>query len=392
MIQKNIGGTMFRRSLGSMSKEQAITEYHKELGQIRDALPSADPTPTASRDSTPPLTEYMETVYLPFALEQVSFRTLDHEQRCCGWLSKFFGDNKPIGEITAADIQAYVSWRRVHAGGRGKAKRKTVKSRTIILDLHVLRKALNHACDLEIIPTVPRFKMPRVRREEKPQHRWLTREQMEKVLANARTHELLLTMAFLTGMRKGELLTREWSDIDLDRGEHGVIRVTHKPQYRFWVKIGKERVIPLCPRLRQLLLEVPEEERRGLLFMYAGDRVRDYKCALRRACERAGVPVINPHATRKTFASLAMMDGMDIPTLSEIGGWSDTRVLLEIYAHVTSEHAQKAMASISFGQVKEPAAGWVSSPAAAGPRIPAMPGTPTFTGAPTSPAPSPTCL
>lgn len=100
--------------------------------------------------------------------------------------------------------------------------------------------------------------------------------------------------------------------------------------------------------------------------------------------------MINPQATRKTFASLAMMDGMDIPTLSEIGGWSDTQVLLEIYAHVTSEHAQRAMASISFGQVKESGASWASSPAPAGPRVPAMPSTPTFTETPTPPAPYPT--
>lgn len=255
-----------------------------------------------------------------------------------------------------------------------------MKTRTITLNLQVLRGALTYAQQMGMIASVPTFAMPH-RKDEKPAHRWHTREQMEKVIAAAPNHTLLLTMAYLTGMRKSELLTREWSDIDLERG---IIRVTHKERLGFRVKMNRERVIPACPRLLQLLNEVPKQERYGLVFTYRGDHIRDFKVALKKACKDAGVPHISPHDTRKTFASLAMMDGLDISTIAEIGGWANHTVLLEIYAHVSSDHVRRAMAGISFGQVKESTPQW-ESPAGKTNEIVRLPSTPTFQNAPPQP-------
>ena len=381
-VRRTISGQKICLDIGRMSKDEAIVRYHEVMANVMSGSPSASLDPRAPRPWSKGLQDFFEEDYLPYRSEMVGWKTLEGDRTNCGWLVEFFGEDKPIGDITAADVQRYIPWRRRHGGFRGNAKRRQVKSRTIAIDLNTLRRALDYAHDLGFVQAVPKVKVPS-QRGEKPAPRWHNREQMEKVLEATLQPRLTLLFlaAYLTGMRRGELLTREWSDVDFDRGEHGIIRVTHKPHIGFRVKMGRERVVPLCPRLRQRLLEVPEEDRHGYIFKYGGCRQLSYTAALRRACIRASVPVITQHGTRKTFASLAAMDGMPIATLMEIGGWSTAQVLLEIYAQVDSEHARRAMGSLSFGQeVRESSPGWNSPPDTPADDVPSLPATPPFTG------------
>jgi len=379
-IRRTVNGRTISVALGTMPRAEAIAQYHEVMAEAGRGSPSGALLAKRSRAWTPTLQDFFEEQYLPYRSELVGRKTLEGDRTHCGWLVEYFGEDKPIGEITTAEAQQYIPWRRRHGGFRGKSKRRLVKSRTIAIDMNTLRRALDFAHDLGLIQTVPKIKVPS-QRGEKPPPRWHTREQMEKVIAAALhpRHRLLFLTAYLTGMRRGELLTREWSDVAFDRGEHGIIRVTHKPLIGFRVKMGRERVIPLCPRLRQALLEVPEEDRHGYIFVYGGCRQLSYTNALRRACIRAKVPVITQHSTRKTFASLAAMDGMEISTLMAIGGWSTAQVLLEIYAQVDTEHTRRAMGSLSFGQeVKEPIPEW-EGPLDPDAPIPELPSSPTFT-------------
>lgn len=379
-VRRTIHGQKVCLDIGRMSKDEAIARYHEVMANVMAGSPFAGRDPRMSRPKTPALLDFFEEDYLPYRSELIGWKTLEGDRASCGWLVEYFGENKPIGDITAAEVQRFIPWRRRHAGHRGKAKKRQVKSRTIAIDLNTLRRALDYAQDLGIIAVVPKIKVPS-QRGEKPPPRWHTREQMENVIDAAldHKHRLLFTMAYLTGMRRGELLTREWKDVDFDRGEFGIIRVTNKPKIRFRVKMGRERVIPLCPRLRQELLKVPEEDRHGYIIHCGGCRQLSYKDSLRRACIRAGVPVLNQHGTRKSFASLAAMDGMEIATLMEIGGWSTAQVLLEIYAQVDTEHARRAMGALSFGQeVKESGPGWEAPPDPEA-SVPALPDSPPFT-------------
>jgi len=238
--------------------------------------------------------------------------------------------------------------------------------------------------------SVPKVRVPSQRGEEPPP-RWHTREQMEKVIAAALDprHRLLFTVAYMTGMRRGELLSREWSDVDLERGEHGIIRVGHKPEIRFRVKIGKGARHPAMPSGATGIAGSSRGRPSWLPLRVRWCRQLSFKDALRRACGRANVPIITQHGTRKTFASLAAMDGMEISTLIEIGGWSTAQPLLEIYAQVDTKHARKAMSSLGFGQeVKEPSPGWLD--ACIEETDPVLPGSlpSTETGFPVAPSPS----
>jgi integrase len=125
--------------------------------------------------------------------------------------------------------------------------------------------------------------------------------------------------------------------------------VTSKPHIDFKVKTGRERAIPLTPDLRAELDRARYEANPEVDWIFPSPRDRsrprkDFKLALYRACDRAGVERVHPHALRHTWASRLAMDGVDRQTLLTVGGWKEGRMLDEIYAHVTDDHVNNVMA------------------------------------------------
>ncbi len=77
--------------------------------------------------------------------------------------------------------------------------------------------------------------------------------------------------------------------------------------------------------------------------------VRD---ALRGATEAAVRPArgwVFPHLFRHAWARRLAMAGVDRKSLQEPGGWSDGRMLDEVYAHVTPDHLGAIMARSGIG-------------------------------------------
>ena len=89
--------------------------------------------------------------------------------------------------------------------------------KTVITIHGVLHKALDDAVRWNLVArnVSDAVSLPRlIRSEIQP----LSREQAQKLLEVARGHrfEALLTVALVTGMRRGELLALRWQDIDLE--------------------------------------------------------------------------------------------------------------------------------------------------------------------------------
>ncbi|MDH3644669.1 MAG: tyrosine-type recombinase/integrase [Gammaproteobacteria bacterium] len=60
------------------------------------------------------------------------------------------------------------------------------------------------------------------------------------------------------------------------------------------------------------------------------------------ACKRAGIEDFRPHDWRHHWASWAVMKGLRLPTIQELGGWK-TIVMVMRYAAVSTEHKKEAM-------------------------------------------------
>ena len=235
-------------------------------------------------------------------------------------------------------------------------KRKDGLSSKTIHEIHgVLHLALKNAvrwnyvsrnvCDLVDSPRV-------VSREGTP----LTLEQAKRLLEGIRGHrlEVVLMMAVITGMRKGEILALRWSDIDFERR---VLRVLHTvdyiPPYGYVendpkTRAGKRTIdLPdfFMGTLKQHRLKQEERrlkvgsawENRDLVFPDLTGGYLNPIHVLRmfkKILEQAGLPHMHFHDLRHSAATILISMGINPKVIQELLGHSDISITLGIYGHL----------------------------------------------------------
>jgi integrase len=173
----------------------------------------------------------------------------------------------------------------------------------------------------------------------------------------------IVIVAVYTGMRLGELLGLKWEDVDLDRGSLVVRRslsrlprLNRRGHTRYELTEPKtersRRTIPLAPRAIEALraqrlaqLDMLDRRDQGLVFDRPNGSPVDASAvsqAFPRYCRDAGVRVVRFHDLRHTAASLMLMSGVDLKTVSEILGHSTITTTADIYGHLTEQHRRAA--------------------------------------------------
>ena len=168
-------------------------------------------------------------------------------------------------------------------------------------------------------------------------------------------------MSIYTGLRIGELLALEWTDIDFSKGEltvsktchdakteNGYCRVTDVPKTQ-----TSRRVIPIPRQILPLLRE--QKKKSKSTFVVGEDRVqsvRSYQYSFSLLLKKLSIPHHGFHALRHTFATRALECGMDVKTLSEILGHKNSVVTLNRYAHSLMPHKHDATVCQSRQRVK----------------------------------------
>ena len=163
-----------------------------------------------------------------------------------------------------------------------------------------------------------------------------------------------ILICLYTGLRLGELLALEWSDIDLARCELSVSktcfdgkgrggafgRITNPPKTP-----TSERLIPIPSSLIPLLCEMKRSASASQLIAEDGRpiAVRSYQRSFERLQERLAIPHRGFHALRHTFATRALEIGVDVKTLAEILGHKNANVTLARYVHSMPEHKREMM-------------------------------------------------
>ncbi len=117
----------------------------------------------------------------------------------------------------------------------------------------------------------------------------------------------ILVMALKTGMRKGEILSLKWQDVNL---EHMTISVAH-------TKSNKLRNVPIHPELARVLQVLPRISE----YVFCSSRGRKWgynelaRTAFEKARKRAGLQELTFHALRHNFASELVAKGADLRTV-----------------------------------------------------------------------------
>ncbi len=365
MIEWREDGRERTKGLGFVGKKEAERLLKLFEGRAAAGRP-VEPEPPRSAPSSPvptipTLREYLFDKYLPVVARDRAKKTHETASRSANRLVEVLGD-VALDELTYALVDEYVT----------KRKRVGRRSRTIILELITLRRALEHAVKSGVVEQAP--ELPRLQDRDRRAHKFLTPEDSVALLDalhpdRVQPHEvtrgrppeprdrlsyLAILMALNTGMRRGEILSRTWSDLRWTLGPHGVLIVCERPEIGFKVKAKSERGIPLTPDLREALRDAhvrAGEPSTGWIFPSPTDPSTpraDFTKALRQACKRAGLVPIHPHGLRHTWASRLAVSGVDRKSLMELGGWATGEMLDEVYAHVTSAHTAEVMSRMGI--------------------------------------------
>lgn len=233
---------------------------------------------------------------------------------------EYFGD-KFLDDINLKDVEDY------------KLDRlREVKSATVNRNLNILKRMFNLAYEwgflLESIsPKIKKVKEPPGRL------RFLSKEEIERLLSacsNLPYLHLIVLTALNTGMRRGEILSLTWEQLDI---EHGFIHLNK-------TKNNERRDIPMNGILTKALKEWKSKSENGVVF-----RVNDIKKSFGTACRKAGLKDFRFHDLRHTFASHLVMEGVDLATVSHLLGHSSIQMTMR-YSHLSPDHRVKPVERI----------------------------------------------
>jgi integrase len=220
----------------------------------------------------------------------------------------------PLDAITNEDVQ----------GLKRRLLNKAPK--TVNNVLTVLNMMLKKAVEWDVIERVPcTIKVLRV---SKGSTQFYDFDQFERLVAAAEATDarayVLVLLAGEAGLRLGEMVALEWSDIDFVKGLVCVQRSAWKGQVAS-PKGGRLRYVPLTKRLAAALRA--HRHLRGSRVLYRDDGFPltegGVQGLVRRAARRAGLPSNGPHRLRHTFCSHLAMRGAPARAIQELAGHRD---------------------------------------------------------------------
>ena len=302
-----VNGKRFRGSTGETSKREArrVADDHKQSAK-RDDLHRPNWT----------MRTLCETYWHEHAQDRAASKTYWNQLLN---LAHHIGKDRPIRAITNATIMDY------RARRRGEGLQDHSINREIIL----LRAAMNHAAALHkaAIPDLAWAKLKKP--EPPPRQRYLDMDEYAELRAAA--HESIrpiLDCAVMTGLRKANILTLDWSQVSLSRRR---IYMT--------VKGGKIHEVRITPNLAAVLFQLPG--RKGRVF-----DTTNFEKRWSAAREASRIEDFRFHDLRHTFASWARELGADIADVRDALGHSDISMTMR-YAHIKPSSEDTAFDKVS---------------------------------------------
>ena len=245
-------------------------------------------------------------------------------------LVPFFGPVQ-LTSIRPGDVQRYIA-ERIESG----RKPATVQKAVILL-----KTMFKHAVEWDYLRTNPAQNVKAPRREH-VEMEFLTPDEIRVFLAalEPRWYALFFTATF-TGMRLGELLALQWSDIDWHGGTIRVRRSVWRGRFQEPKSKRSVRTIGMSPRLAAVLmdhkLETPWSEH-DLVFCGSDGQVIDQANLRHRVfeptLEAAGLRKMRIHDLRHTFASLLINQGENLKYVQQQLGHASITTTVDRYGHL----------------------------------------------------------
>jgi len=227
-------------------------------------------------------------------------------------LSRFFG-NPGLMSITPKIVAKYKLYRRD----------KGASPSTVNRELYMLSKAFNLAVkEWEWLKDNPVSRVQK-ERENNEVDRWLTEDEERKLLGNSPDWlREIIVFALNTGLRQDELLSLEWSRVNLLR-KTILIQKT---------KNNKPNTLPLNSLALNILMQKHEGKvislKNDLVFSsQSGTKIgkRNLIRAFAQALEKAEINDFTFHCLRHTFATRLAQNGVDIYKIAKLLNHKDLK-------------------------------------------------------------------
>lgn len=255
-----------------------------------------------------------------------------------------FWGHRTVADVRPVLCREYLQYRRETAKKAGKS----AADATVARELGVLGAAIRHDFKQgRLASPVPIWKPP----PSAPKDRWLTREEVVRLLKTARTRQRMnsntgearthsfsrwhlsffILMALYTAARKEALLTLTWSQVDLERGLIDLNKVGDK------VTNKRRAIVPIPNRLMTFLRiakkRAPENCANAYVINYYGKSVLRIDQSFRRIVKDAGLKDVTPHTLRHTAATWMAQANVPLWVISKYLGHTSSKTTERVYAH-----------------------------------------------------------
>lgn len=310
-----VKGRRKRKKIGPSKKlaEQTLRDVQVKLAKA-EYLGIYDEKKLLFKDYTEEYADYSKANKAASTYERRDKVSLKH-------LKSAFGDCY-LYELTSRTVEDY------------KAERlKHVSPSSVNRELACLKHMYNKAIEWKYVQSNP-VKTVKFLKEPPGRIRYLREEEVNRLIKACTEHlKPIVITALNTGMRRTEILSLKWSDIDLDQRKI-VLRKT---------KNNEVRVIPTNKTLFRELTQLYSSRKGDYVFTSSkGKPFIEIKNGFIAAIKKANISDFRFHDLRHTFGSHLVMQGVNIRTVQQLLGHKDIKMTMR-YSHLSPEYVHEAI-------------------------------------------------
>lgn len=224
-------------------------------------------------------------------------------------------------------------WRRIVDAELGVASKKTVKNSWAFIKSVLKENGITVDGSVKV-----------AKQRKKPDAVWLEPDEILKFVDAAKDDPLCVPMLLaLMSMRMSEIDALYWENISPNsdfirtngarvRNEYG--EFVHKAEQK---NESSDRSVPLLiPELRAAIKRDWKPD--GKVLPVGQTKFRE---TVKATCARAGIKTVTVHQLRHSFASLSAHLQIPKEISMEIGGWSNDKIMTEIYTHIARSDVER---------------------------------------------------
>lgn len=274
-------------------------------------------------------------------------------------LINYFG-NTPICSIKPMHIYDLIEQLAIENPHTNKPS-----SKQLLKDIKsVAANIFDYVCDNTDYERNPARRINIPKNAPKSVRRSLTNEEIDWIINTSHRARVAALIMTFCGLRAGELIPLQWSDIDFENSKlyinKSVIKISgNNYSIKQGTKNGKNRIIAIPDNLLKELIEYKESSKSRFICPKIDDTMQtpsswkrlwesfnnslSHRYATQEQAERSiydpkgvkkRVDKITPHMFRHTYATLLYASGVDVLSASKLLGHSDVSVTLKVYTHL----------------------------------------------------------